>query len=107
MPDEGTFMTQAPTNERPEAGSSFSLRHLFFCALILGCITFGADDLNTSSWSTNNISILWPSTGLLIGMILCLPRRQLPIYIAAGFCIDLVANILPPLKEPFPLCVYL
>jgi diguanylate cyclase (GGDEF)-like protein/PAS domain S-box-containing protein len=100
-------MTQATTDEPQEAGSSFSLKHLLFCALILGCITFGADDLNTSSWNTNNISILWPSTGLLIGMILCLPRRQWPIYIAAGFCIDLVANILPPLNEPFPLCAYL
>jgi diguanylate cyclase (GGDEF)-like protein/PAS domain S-box-containing protein len=78
------------------SGGTLSIRRLITCGLILMAVTFGAELLNTISWSHGDISIMWPSTGLLIGMILSVPRRQWPAYIAVGTAIDLAANLLPP-----------
>jgi diguanylate cyclase (GGDEF)-like protein/PAS domain S-box-containing protein len=83
-----------------EENEPLSVRHLLVCALILVAVTFGAELLNTISWATGNISIMWPTTGLLVGMLLCIPRRHWPVYIAVGTAIDFVANLLPPLRSP-------
>lgn len=83
-----------------EENEPLSVRHLLVCALILAAVTFGAELLNTISWATGNISIMWPSTGLLVGMLLCVPRRHWLAYIAMGTAIDFAANLLPPLRSP-------
>ncbi len=100
-------MAQTRADEPREVNRSISFKHLAVSALILGCASFGAVSLNSTSWTTGNISILWPSTGLLIGILLCLPRRQWPIYIAMGFCLDVTINTLPPVRQTFPFCAYL
>ncbi len=88
---------QESIDESSEAGGVFPVRQLIYAALILGGVTAGAELLNTISWVHGDISIMWPSTGLLIGMVLCVPRRQWPAFIAVGITIDFVANLLPPL----------
>ena len=88
-----------------DSGARISVRHLVTCALILVCVTVGAELLNTISWKRGDISILWPSTGLLVGMILCVPRRQWPVYIAVGTAVDLALNLLPPQNAPLPLAL--
>ena len=82
------------------AVSLFPVRQLIYAALILGSVTFGAELLNLIPWATHNISIMWPSTGLLVGMLLCVPPRQWPAYIIVGTAVDFAANLLPPLNAP-------
>ncbi len=82
------------------AESVFPVRHLLYAALILVGVTVGAELLNTISWKHGDISIMWPSTGLLVGMLLCVPRRQWTAYIAVGITIDFAATLLPPLNSP-------
>ena len=95
-----TTKTLGNTEPSGDGYSTFSLRQLISSALILICVMFGAELLNTISWTTNNISILWPSTGLLIGMMLCAPTRQWWAYLLVGSVIDFIANVLPPLRAP-------
>jgi len=83
--------------------STLSIRRLVTCGVILIAVTLGAELLNTISWSHGDISIMWPSTGLLIGMILSVPRRQWPAYIAVGTVIDFTATLLPPLNSSLSL----
>ena len=100
-------MTHAGPESHREPGSALSLKHLFGTALLLGCVSLGAVLLNASSWGAGSINILWPSTGLLIGILLCLPRKQWPIYIAVGFVIDLTVNVLTPPVSVLPVSLYL
>jgi diguanylate cyclase (GGDEF)-like protein/PAS domain S-box-containing protein len=100
-------MTTSHAEPLSESSASPTLWDLVSIALILALVSFGADWLNASSWGTNNISILWPSTGLLLGVLLCLPRAQWPKYLAAGFAVDLAVNLLPPIHEPFAIAIYL
>lgn len=85
-------MTRASTESFSESGSSLSLKHLAATAVILGLVSCGAIFLNSTAWGADSISILWPSTGLLIGILLCLPRRQWPVYIAVGLLVDVIVN---------------
>jgi diguanylate cyclase (GGDEF)-like protein/PAS domain S-box-containing protein len=91
---------QVSMEESSESASLFPLRQLIYAALILGGVTAGAELLNTISWMHGDISIMWPSTGLLIGMLLCAPPRQWPAYVVVGTAIDFAANLLPPLRAP-------
>jgi diguanylate cyclase (GGDEF)-like protein/PAS domain S-box-containing protein len=100
-------MTRASSELPVEPGQPLSLKHLAGTAFILGCVSCGAILLNSISWGSGNISILWPSTGLLIGILLCLPRKQWPIYIGVGFAIDLLVNVSMPAPKPLPGMFYL
>jgi diguanylate cyclase (GGDEF)-like protein/PAS domain S-box-containing protein len=91
---------QSGMEEGSESGSIFPLRQLIYAALILGGVTAGAELLNTIPWAHGDISIMWPSTGLLVGMLLCVPQRQWPAYILLGTAIDFMATLLPPLHAP-------
>jgi diguanylate cyclase (GGDEF)-like protein/PAS domain S-box-containing protein len=90
---------QESIDESSGDGSVFPVRQLIYAALILAGVTVGAELLNTISWKHGDISIMWPSTGLLVGMLLCVPRRQWAAYIAVGITIDFVATLLPPLSS--------
>ena len=100
-------MTTSHSEPQSQPSTAPTLWDLASIALILALVSFGADWLNASSWGTNNISILWPSTGLLLGVLLCLPRAQWRKYIFAGFAVDLVVNLSPPLRETFSVALYL
>ncbi len=91
---------QVSTEDGSRSVSVFPLQQLIYAALILGGVTAGAELLNTISWRHGDISIMWPSTGLLVGMLICAPRRQWPAYIAVATVIDFAATLLPPLNSP-------
>lgn len=61
-------------------------------ALVLVCLDFAALLLNIRSYGAGGVTILWPTNGLLLGVLLCTPRRQWLAYIAAAFCVDVGCN---------------
>ncbi len=70
-----------------------SPRRLAMTALALVCLGFAAFLLNVRSWDNGGVTILWPSNGLLLGILLCSRRRQWPAFIAVGFAVDLGINV--------------
>lgn len=100
-------MTLASPDSHQEPNSSLSLKHLAGTAITLGCVSGGAILLNAASWGAGSISILWPATGLLIGILICLPRRQWPAYLAISVVIDLLINVFIPPARPFSGMLYL
>jgi diguanylate cyclase (GGDEF)-like protein/PAS domain S-box-containing protein len=60
---------------------------------VLGCLDTAALLLNMHSWHAGGTSILWPANGILLGALLCAPRRHWPAYLTAGFVIDLGLNL--------------
>jgi diguanylate cyclase (GGDEF)-like protein/PAS domain S-box-containing protein len=100
-------MTRASSESPVETGRPPSLKHLAVTALMLACASCGAVLLNSISWGSGSISILWPSTGLLIGILLCLPRKNWPIYLAVGFGVDLLVNLCTPGTRPLGGMLYL
>ena len=92
--------TQRSMEKSHEAVSIFPVRELIYAALILGGVTAGAELLNLIPWTAHTISIMWPSTGLLVGILLCAPPKQWPAYILVGTAVDFAANLLPPLRAP-------
>ena len=100
-------MTTSHSEPQSQPSTSPALWHLAGVALILALLSYGAGWLNAESWGTTSVSTLWPSTGFLLGVLLCLPRAQWAKYIATGFAIDLAVNLSPPLHETFTVAVYL
>jgi diguanylate cyclase (GGDEF)-like protein/PAS domain S-box-containing protein len=62
-------------------------------ALTLGCLDIAALLLNLHSCKAAGATILWPSNGLLLGVMLCAPRRHWPAYLTVGFAIDMGINL--------------
>ena len=58
--------------------------------VFLSVLSYSALLLNNRS---GGITILWPSNGLLLGVLLLAPRRQWLAYIAVAFSIDLGVNL--------------
>src|SRR5580658_8555415 len=100
-------MTHASSETPVEPGLPISLKHLAVTAFLLAGASFGAVLLNSISWGSGSISILWPTTGLLIGILLCLPRKHWPLYLAVGFVIDLLVNAITPGSRPLTGMLYL
>ena len=99
-PGQMNTSVQPRIEESSGSVTIFPLQQLVYAALILGGVTAGAELLNTIPWAHGDISIMWPSTGLMVGMLLCVPQRQWPAYIILGTVIDFAANLLPPLHAP-------
>jgi diguanylate cyclase (GGDEF)-like protein/PAS domain S-box-containing protein len=74
-----------------ERGSS--LWRLTTVALVLVCLGYAALLLNIRSWDNGGVTILWPSNGLLLGVLLCSRRRQWAAYLVVGFAVDLGLNL--------------
>jgi diguanylate cyclase (GGDEF)-like protein/PAS domain S-box-containing protein len=79
-------------SETVEDRASFLWR-LATVALILVCLDYAALLLNIRSWDNGGVTILWPSNGLLLGVLLCTKRRQWPAYLAVGLFVDLGINL--------------
>jgi diguanylate cyclase (GGDEF)-like protein/PAS domain S-box-containing protein len=62
-------------------------------ALLLGLLSFATRELNMSSWGAGGVTILWPTNGFLLGILLTAPRRHWAAYLAIGFSIDLPFNL--------------
>lgn len=74
-------------------------------ALMLGCLSFVSTELNLYSCNAGGVSLLWPTNGLLMGVLLCTPRRNWPVYLTVAAIIDLVVNL--SLNNPFYIALYL
>jgi diguanylate cyclase (GGDEF)-like protein/PAS domain S-box-containing protein len=61
-------------------------------ALALVCLSGAASLINARSWAAGGVTILWPSNGLLIGVLLCAPRRQWLSFLAVGLLVDASLN---------------
>ena len=79
-----------------------SIWRLLGLGVFLGALSYSALLLNTSS---GGITVLWPSNGLLLGVLLLSPRRQWPAYVAVAFVVD--ASINRILSNPLPISSYL
>src|SRR5579862_464690 len=71
-------------------------------AVLLGLLSYCALQLNLRS---GGVTILWPSNGLLLGVLLLAPRRQWLAYMAVGLLIDVSINL--SLSNPAPISIYL
>jgi diguanylate cyclase (GGDEF)-like protein/PAS domain S-box-containing protein len=70
-----------------------SLKRLAGVALTLACLDIAALILNLHTSKAAGVTILWPSNGLLLGIMLCAPRRHWPAYLTVGFAIDIGVNL--------------
>jgi diguanylate cyclase (GGDEF)-like protein/PAS domain S-box-containing protein len=70
-----------------------SLQRLGGVVLVLCCLDISSVVMNLHSWSVGGVTILWPSNGLLLGVLLCAPRRHWPTYLIAGFAVDFGINV--------------
>ncbi len=61
--------------------------------MFLICLDLAASSANMSSWRVDGVTILWPTNGLLLGVLLCAPRRQWAAYFTVGFSVDLSTNL--------------
>jgi diguanylate cyclase (GGDEF)-like protein/PAS domain S-box-containing protein len=74
-------------------------------ALLLGFLSFATRQLNFDSWAAGGVTILWPTNGFLLGILLCNPKRHWPAYIGMGFSIDFALNL--SLSDPLVIALYL
>ena len=100
-------VTPANPRSKPGPGNFPLVKNLVFCALLLAGFSFGSDIFNSSAWGVNSITILWPATGCLIGILLCTPRRHWPVYIVVGFAVDQLVNVVFTPEQPLLLRAYL
>ena len=70
--------------------------------LLLALLSYSALLLNARS---GGVTILWPSNGLLLGVLLLASRRQWPAYVVVGYLVDLGVNV--SLSNPVPISIYL
>jgi diguanylate cyclase (GGDEF)-like protein/PAS domain S-box-containing protein len=70
--------------------SAFQLASVVVALCLLST---AASLLNDGSWRAGGVTILWPSNGFLIGVLLCAPRRHWPPYLVIGYLVDLAVNI--------------
>src|SRR5271170_6197041 len=70
--------------------------------MFLSVLSYSALLLNNRS---GGITIVWPSNGLLLGVLLLAPRRQWLAYIAVAFSVDLGVNL--SISNPSLTSVYL
>jgi diguanylate cyclase (GGDEF)-like protein/PAS domain S-box-containing protein len=69
---------------------------LWQLAVIALCLTLLSGTtylLSVSSYHQGGVTILWPTNGFLIGVLLCTPRRQWSSCLAVGFLIDFIVNL--------------
>jgi diguanylate cyclase (GGDEF)-like protein/PAS domain S-box-containing protein len=74
-------------------------------ALLLGFLSFASREMNLNSWDAGGVTILWPTNGLLLGILLCSPKRHWPVYLAVAGVIDVLMNL--SLSDRLHIAVYL
>src|SRR5215469_16302907 len=78
---------------------------LFKVALLLVFLSLAARELNLNSWNAGGVTILWPTNGFLLGILLTEPKRNWTTYLGIGYLIDLAFNLLA--GTPIPGSAYL
>jgi diguanylate cyclase (GGDEF)-like protein/PAS domain S-box-containing protein len=85
-------MTSEINVQRAELRRIPSFWQLAGVAVSLCFVSGAATLLNVKSWGVGGVTILWPSNGLLAGVLLTVPRRQWLSYLAVGFIVDFGIN---------------
>jgi len=57
-----------------------------------------------NSWNSGGVTVLWPTNGLLLGVLLCSPKRRWPAYVAVGYAIDFSFNL--SMNDPYDVGLY-
>ena len=70
-----------------------SLWRVLSAALLLAFLSFASRELNYSSWTAGGVTILWATNGLLMGILLCNPKRHWPFYLTVAAFIDVFLNL--------------
>jgi diguanylate cyclase (GGDEF)-like protein/PAS domain S-box-containing protein len=82
-----------------------SLWRVVRVALLLGFLSFASRELNQNSWSIGGVTILWPTNGLLMGILLCTAKRHWQVYLTVAGIIDVLLNL--SLSDPLHISIYL
>lgn len=69
------------------------LKQLLTLALILTCLSTAASLLSAHSWTAGGVTLIWPTNGFLIGVLLCERRKQWPVLLTVGFLVDFCINV--------------
>jgi diguanylate cyclase (GGDEF)-like protein/PAS domain S-box-containing protein len=86
-------MTSTYANRNDRLSALPPIADLLRVTLLLAILSTAASALNLDSWRSGGVTILWPSNGFLLGVLLCSPRRHWPSYLTIGFVVDLGINI--------------
>ena len=62
-------------------------------AVLLVLLSTAASLLNADSWRAGGVTIMWPSNGFLLGVLLCSQRKHWWRYLALGYVVDLFVNM--------------
>lgn len=89
-----------------DTGRLPSLGSFITATLLLVLSSSVAAWLNAQSWGTGSISIVWPTTGLLIGILICSPRRQWPAYFVVAAVIDVGVDLLGAPSSNLTIALY-
>ena len=88
----GVAMVQAVTQDsRPR---SLLLLRLARVGLALILLALASAFLNDQSQAMKGVSVVWLPNALVIGVLICTPRRQWPVFVALDFSIDLCINLI-------------
>src|SRR6201996_8053803 len=82
----------APSSTHQQRGQSFAIGRFTLFALMLVTAEGVAMLLNAQSYKLAGVSLVWLPNGLLIGALLCSPKKQWPAYLVMGQAIDIAFN---------------
>jgi integral membrane sensor domain MASE1 len=91
--------------ENPAVSRFLSPWRVLRFALLLAFLSFASRALNFDSWNAGGVTILWPTNGLLMGILLCNPKRHWPVYLTVAGIVDLMMNV--SLGDSLPVAGYL
>ena len=86
-------MIPNPAGQTAKLSRIPSLLRLVKVGLCLVFFSAAASFLNERSQAQGGVSVVWLSNGLLIGVILCAPRKQWPALLALGAMVDFGVNL--------------
>ena len=81
-----------------------SLSRLVKVGLGLMFLSLASSLLNAKSEALHGVSVIWLSNGLLMGVLLCAPRRQWPTLLVFGALLDFTVNV--SLHNPLSISLY-
>ena len=85
----------------PESDRAYpSVRQCATVVILLCLLSTAASLLNLDSWRAGGVTIMWPSNGFLLGVLLCSPRRYWAQYLALGYVVDLWLGVYTPATVP-------
>lgn len=79
------------------------LRSMIVVASVLAMLAVLSSVVNTASWRAGGVTILWPSNGFLIGVLLCIARRRWWPYFCIAFWVDICVNTALGMEAPVSL----